>query len=209
MGSLVNTGTVLASLVDIDKYWVQVSVGVDELRWIAIPSVPSQKGSRVRVYYESAWGPDAYRTGTVERLLPDLEPQGRMARLLIAVTDPLQRQVDSTERYALILGAYVRVQIEGQELQDVIQVPRTALRDGMNVWIMQADNTLDIRRVNAVWNGNDHVYVDKGLAQGDLLIISDLATPVQSMALRTADSAGPERLAKAPDGGDGHGGEDD
>ena len=209
MGSLVNAGTVLASLIDVDKYWVQVSVSVEDLKWIAIPGATGSKGSRVRVYYESAWGPDVFRTGTVERLLPDLEPQGRMARLLVAVPDPLQIELDSPERHALIIGAYVRVQIEGQELQGIVQVPRTALRDGMNVWVMQADDTLDIRRVNAVWNTNDHVYVDNGLSQGNLLITSDLPTPVQGMTLRTMDPSVPERSEIQPDASDNRGGTHD
>ncbi|MEE8567977.1 MAG: efflux RND transporter periplasmic adaptor subunit [Anaerolineales bacterium] len=198
LGSQVNVSTALASLVDTDKYWIQVSVPVDELRWITIPDRNGDEGSLVRVYYESAWGPDAFRMGTVERLMTDLEPQGRMARLLVAVADPLELNSDSQNHHSLILESYVRVKIQGPDLADVVRIPRTALRDGNRVWVMQPDNTLDIREVTIIWGGNDHVCVTDGLADGDLLIISDLAAPVQGMALRTADSF-KQHLTQRPD----------
>ena len=189
LGSQVSVGAVFASLVGTDEYWVEASVPVDELKWINIPGYNSKSGSAVRVYYESAWGPDTFRLGTVERLMADLEPQGRMARLLVTVQDPLQLHGAVRTRHPLILGSYMRVEIEGLEVPDIVKVPRTAVREGNRIWVMSPDEKLDIRTVSIVWSGNDHVYISEGLADGDLLIISDFGTPVQGMPLRTADSS--------------------
>jgi len=186
LGAQVAVGAPLASLADTDEYWVQVSVPLGQLRWIRIPGVNGTTGSVVRVYHEAAWGAGPSRAGEVVRMLTDLEPQGRMARLLVAVKDPLELKAPPARRHALILGAYVRVEIDGRELPGVIRVARTALRDGDGVWVMGDDRTLDVRKVKIVWSGLDHVYVTDGLHEGDLLITSDLAAPVQGMALRTA-----------------------
>jgi RND family efflux transporter MFP subunit len=191
LGSHVSSGTVLASLVETDEYWVEVSTPVDELKWISIPGYNEKSGSAVRVYYESAWGKDAFRFGTVERLMTDLEPQGRMARLLIDVNDPLQLQANPGKRHPLILGSYVRVEIEGIEVPDIVKIPRTAVREANQVWVMSPDEKLEIRTVSIVWSGNDHVYVSDGLDDGDLLIMSSLGAPVQGMPLRTTDSSPP------------------
>jgi len=188
-GSQVAVGAPLASLVGTDKYWVRVSVPMDQLKWIHIPGFNSSAASTVRVYHKAAWGPKGFRTGTVERLMTDLEPEGRMAQLLVAVADPLHLAEPLQQRRQLILGAYVRVEIEGRELPDVVRVPRTALRDGKEVWVMRRDRTLDIRRVEIVWGGNEHVCVSGALGEGDLLIVSDLPTAVAGMALRTAKTA--------------------
>lgn len=202
LGAQVAIGTKLASLVGTDEYWVQVSVPLDQLKWIDIPEVNSQTGSAVRVYHEAAWGPAAFRKGTVQRLMTELEPQGRMARLLVTVQDPLELKSAPTVRHPLILGSYVRVEITGQPLPDVVRVPRTALRDGGHIWVMRADGTLDIRKVTIAWSGNDHVCIREGLAEGERLITSDLPAPVAGMALRlpgSPPSAGqPPRLAEKP-----------
>ncbi len=194
LGSQVSPGSTLASLVGTDEYWVEVSVPVDELKWISIPGYNEKSGSAVRVYYESAWGKDAFRIGTVERLMTDLEPQGRMARLLIIVKDALQLQANPGKRRPLILGSYVRVEIEGIEVPDIVKISRTAVREANHVWVMSPDETLEIRTVSIVWSGNDHVYVSDGLDDGDLLIMSSLGAPVQGMPLRTTDS-----LSERPD----------
>ncbi len=188
-GSEVAVGTPLASLVGTDKYWVRVSVPMDQLKWIHIPGFNSPQASTVRIYHKMAWGPTGFRAGTVERLMTDLEPEGRMAQLLVKVADPLHLKVPLDQRRQLILGAYVRAEITGRDLPDVVRLPRTALRDGKEVWVMRRDRTLDIREVEIVWGGDEHVCVCGGLGEGDLLIVSDLPAPVAGMALRTAKAA--------------------
>ena len=187
LGSLVSPGTELAQLAGTDEYWIEAAIPLDQLEWIDIPEVNSSEGATGRVYHESAWGPGAFRVGTVERLMTELEPHGRMAQLLVSVKDPLDLQAPPAERRPLLLGAYVRVEIQGRALPDVVRVPRTAFHDGDRIWVMQPDGTLDIREVTPVWSGAEHVCVSQDLSDGDLLVTSNLSAPVQGMALHRAD----------------------
>ncbi|HUS91597.1 MAG TPA: efflux RND transporter periplasmic adaptor subunit [Phycisphaerae bacterium] len=184
VGSQVSTVTPLATLVGTDEYWVEVSVPVDELRWLQVPRDANQPGSPVKISYGAAWGAGASRDGRVLRLTAELEAQGRMARLLVEVADPLCRDPAHAGLSAMILGAYVRVEIDGRELPDVAAVPRPALRDGRRVWIMTPENTLEFRPVEIVRRAEDRVYVTGSLRAGERLIVSDLGAPVEGMALR-------------------------
>lgn len=189
LGSQVSAGAELASVVGTDEYWVQVSIPVDQLKWIEIPGVGRSEGSPVQVLHETASGGGQSWEGEVARMMPNLEPQGRMAQVLVSVKDPLGLQKPLSERQPLILDSFVRVEIEGTQLDDVVRIERTSLRDGRDVWVMQPDGKLDIRKVAIAWSGNDHVYVSSGLADGDRLVITDIAAPVKGMALRTSQSA--------------------
>jgi RND family efflux transporter MFP subunit len=189
IGARVGAGSSIGSFVGTDTYWVRATVPVDELRWINVPGFNSDEGSQVRIFHEAAWGPDVFREGRVERLMTNLEPQGRMARLLIAVEDPLCLSSNENSCLALILDSYVRVEIEGDVIPDVVRLPRTALREGDNVWLISGDNRLEVREVEIVWSANEHVCVKKGLGAGDILITSDLPTPVEDMKLRLAGEA--------------------
>ncbi len=189
LGSYIAPGTPLATLVGTDEYWIEVSVPVDELQWIHIPGLEGNTGSNARVSHEAAWGRDAYRVGSVSRLMTEIEPGGLMAQLLVSVPDPLQLAEASDGALAMILGAHVDVQIEGKDLTNVVKVADTALRDGSQVWVMNPDRTLEIRNASVAWSSNDHVYISEGLEEGDLLITSGLAAPFQGMALRTAEEA--------------------
>jgi len=189
VGSQVSSATPVAQLVGTDEYWVDVSVPVDRLKWLEVP------GADARIHYEAAWGADAFRTGQALQLMTNLESQGRMARLLVSVRDPLSLTRGNTEQPALILGAYVRVEIAGADIEDVARIPRSALHDGDKVWIKTPKGKLDIRSVTVSWSDDEHVYIKAGLRDGELLVTSDLGTPVPGMDVRTAD----EKPAPKPD----------
>jgi len=197
VGSQVIKNAPLGNLVGTEEYWVEVSVAADQLKWIDVPGFNAEEGSQVRIYYEAAWGPGVFRLGVVKSLLPDLETEGRMARLLISVEDPLDLQKSvSSQRHPLLLGSYIRAEIQGRLLDNVTRIPRSALRSGGNVWILAKDNILEIRPIRIEWSNRDSVFVSDGLAEGDLLITSDLAAPVEGMKLRALDSP-----AYVPDAG--------
>ncbi|MDJ0763866.1 MAG: efflux RND transporter periplasmic adaptor subunit [Myxococcota bacterium] len=197
VGTRVTESTRLATLVGTDAYWIEVSVPVDQLKWIPIPKVNGDAGAPVRIFDEAAWGKGMHRTGQVLRLAADLEAQGRMARLLVEVIDPLALKPEQAGKPQLLIGSYVRVEIEGSDLQSVVPVDRGLLRDGSQVWVMSPEGTLDIRQVETAFQTSDKVFVTAGIKPGEKLIKTDLATPVAGMALRT-DSEPKQAKGKHP-----------
>lgn len=179
-GSQVAAMESLATLAGIDEYWVQVSVPVDRLSWIAIPNHHARSGAQVKVTYQGG----ATRSGRVLKLLSDLEDKGRMARLIIAVKDPLGLEEPSPSRPALLIGEYVRVAIEGRPIESAYRIPREALRDNTHIWIVNPESKLEIRPVETLWRDTRTVVLQQGLRPGDQVVISDLATPVNGMNLQ-------------------------
>ena len=117
------------------------------------------------------------------------------------VYSTIAEMADHVDAIAIFAPNYVRVEMVGRNLPNVVRVARTHLRDGDRVWVMAPDNTLDIRTVAVAWGGNDHVCVSDGLADGDRLIVSDLGAAVQGMALRLPDSGD---ATSRPAGAGGH-----
>jgi RND family efflux transporter MFP subunit len=178
LGSQASSQESLAELVGTDEYWIRASVPVDRLKWITIPRKTGEPGSPARIIY----GNGSYeREGSVIRLLGDLESEGRMARIIVAVKDPLNLDVGETKTPPLLMGEYVRVEIQGQKLVDVFRIPRIALRDDAYVWIAGEDDRLSVRRVETLWRDAESVLLRAGLEDGERLIISDLPTPVKGM----------------------------
>ena len=184
IGSQVSAQEQLAALIGTDAYWIRVAVPVDRLKWITIPRRAGEKGSRVRVSYGNGADAGFERTGTVVKLLSDLETDGRMARLLVEVKDPLSLTVKKNRPPDLLLGDYVRVEIEGHEIDDVHRIPRTALRDDSVIWVAGKDEKLHIREVKTLWRDRDTVFFRDGIEPEELLIVSDLQSPVEGMDLR-------------------------
>jgi hypothetical protein len=120
----------------------------------------------------------------VARLLSDLETEGRMARILVEVPDPLGLKASNRDRTPLLIGEYVRVEVMGRKLDGVFQIPRTALKDNSSIWIVSQNQTLEIRKVRPVWRDADVVLLQNGLKSGEQLIVSDLPAPVEGMTVR-------------------------
>ena len=180
VGDQASLGKVLAQLVGTDTYWVLASVRVGELKWIALPNAEGKKGALVKVILSG----NRVRDGVVIRQLPDLEANGRMARLLIAVDNPLVKSSDVNQA-PMLLGEYVRVQIQGPEREGVYRISREALRDGSELWLLNKDNKLNIVNAEVVWTDKESVVLNSGAwKDDDKLIITDLDVVVDGMQLR-------------------------
>jgi RND family efflux transporter MFP subunit len=175
LGSQAAPQDILAELAGTDAYWVTVSVPVDRIHRITIP------GSTARIHS----GNDHVREGTVIKLLGDLEEKGRMARVLIEVKDPLAQQPENSGKKPLLLGEYVRADIDGQVLSQVFSIPRNALRENSQVWLATSTNTLAARTVEVLWRDAGRVLVADGLSAGEELIVSDITAPIPGMDIST------------------------
>ncbi len=199
VGDVASTNTVLVTLVGTDRIWIEAAVPVAQLRWLDIPGRAGEDGSPARIYNPDAWGPEAYREGRVFRLVPELNPQGRMARVLVVVDDPFALKPEHAGRPRLLIGSYVRVVLEGPSLRDVIRLPRSMVWDGDTVRVMTADRTLDLRRVEIAYRGRDHVLISSGIAPGDRIITTDLTTAVQDLPVRSRGDADEDVAESASD----------
>lgn len=187
LGASVTPTTTLATLVGNDTYWVEAPIAASQVKWIKV----GQQGSAVRIYDAAAWGPDRYREGRVAGMAATVETRGRMVELLIEVADPLALAERSEGLPKLLLDSYVRVEIEGASLPRAAMIERDLIRDGDHVWIMDEQGNLDIRPVEIAFRARDHVLVTAGVSTGEKLVISNLPSPVQGMALRVMGTEEP------------------
>lgn len=202
VGSHVTAQSTLATLTGTDRYWVQTSIPMDRLDWIDVPRQNDRTGSKVTVYQGGTPSRNDSWEGSVVRLMGDLDPKGRMARILVAIDDPLKLSSDSTRSRPLIMGAYVHAEITGRKVDRVARLIRPTVHENNTVWIMQDDGTLSVRTVSILWRDNDAVLVDQGILPGEKLIVTDLAAPVDGMQIRVADeipaAEEPQKEKKTP-----------
>ncbi len=154
-----STGTPLAKLVGTDNFWINVSVPIDKLRWLKIPEINGIKGAAAKISYESAWGKDVYRKGEIKRLQAEIEPEGRMAKILVEIDDPLCQKAENKTKPPLMLGTYMQVALEGSTLNNVVELPETALHDGKTLWLLNEKNELVFVNVEPIWTENGKIYL--------------------------------------------------
>ena len=181
LGQLISPQTMVARLVGTDEYRVQVSVPVASLRTIHART-EDEPGSPATIIQRVGQG-NIERQGEVIRQLPDLDPGGAMARILVRIENPLGEKGE----LPLLLGSFVDVATEALPISNAIRVPRVALRNGRNVYVMNDRNLLEIRDVDIAWSEPDAVLVTGGLQPNERVVISRIATPIPNMLLRSVD----------------------
>lgn len=181
LGDVVSTADTLATLAATDDYWVDVSLPVDQLRWLQAPGGDTP-ATRARIYYPDAWGDDAYMPASVLRIQGQLEANGRLARVLLQVPHPLGG--DNSDGHRLLLGAYVKAMLAATMPAHSVMIDSAYLRENNTVWLLSDQHTLDIHSVKVAYRDNSRAVIAAGLAAGDEVITSDLNAPIQGMPLR-------------------------
>ncbi len=183
VGQLVRLQDTVATLAATDVFWVEAAMPVARLKELRFSDGTALNGSAVKVTLVT--GEDAVsRDGVTLRKLGQLDPKGRMAKVLIAVQDPLRLRAAARDRDdAILLGSYVHLSVAAGTLEDVYAIPRYALRENSRIWVCDAKQELAIRDVEVVWRRQDDVLILDGFQAGDQLVTTHLASVVPGMPL--------------------------
>ena len=200
MGSLLSPQSTVATLAATEHFRIRVAVPVSKLSAMSIPGFNAEKGSMAYVRHDLGFS-RIEKKGRVSRLRAEIDPAGRMAHLFVEVEDPMNRSgagtADGKEQLPLLIGAYVEVEIAIPAEHSLIKVPREAMHNGDEVYVFTGDGRLAIRRVDIAWNRRHSVLVDKGLEEGERIIVSRLISPVEGMQLRLHEKSD-DQMGEAP-----------
>ncbi|MHC4759102.1 MAG: hypothetical protein ACYTE8_10635 [Planctomycetota bacterium] len=103
---------------------------------------------------------------------------------MVSVVVEVQNPFDTTSgKYPLLPGAFVEVSIIGNIVTNIAVIPRDALREGNNVWLVNNDR-LHIKKLDVARADTQYAYITEGIEDGSLLVISSLEFAVDEMMVR-------------------------
>ncbi|WP_200762369.1 efflux RND transporter periplasmic adaptor subunit [Nitrosophilus alvini] len=181
-GEVVNSSKRLLLLARADRFWIDVTLSPEKLKYIDIPGYNSKKGSVASVRH-SFWPKTAKSVSVkVISLKKEVDNGSKMANILLEAKDPLGIE---TEGAKLLLNSFVEVEIEGKTIKECAKIPRVALRASDTIWVYTKEKLLDIRKTEVLWKDKKFAYIKaKDLNDGEMVITSNIETPVEGMRLR-------------------------
>jgi RND family efflux transporter MFP subunit len=186
-GQILGLQTPIATLAGTDHFWIQLSIPVSLLPRITFPQGQKKQGNAVKVLLEEInGGSQIVRQGKLFKLLGDLGPKGRMARVLVSIEDPLNlaEKTDTDSPSKILLGSYVKVRIDAGTIDNVYTIPRQAVREGDRLWVVSDKGILNIKSAQILWRRIDELLVSAEINPGEEVIISRLQSPLPGMAVR-------------------------
>jgi RND family efflux transporter MFP subunit len=197
LGQLVSPQDAVAKLAATEEFWVEASVPIARLGDIRFAGDDGSGASSVTITVATG-DASIVRKGVALRALGNLDPQGRMARVLVSIHDPLALQTDEAGgNKPILLGSYVRLAIDAGTIHGVYSIPRRALRENNRVWVRDGEGKLQIREVEIIWRRHEDVLVRDGFEPQDQLVVTHLASVIPGMPLDVRDE--PLRVASTPE----------
>ena len=104
------------------------------------------------------------------------------SRMLYGVAR-VRADTNGDDTLSLPVGMFVQAEIRGRNVEDIIRLPRSAMRDHNQVIVIDPDNRLHFRHVSILRLEHDDMLVNGGLEAGELVCISPLQTAVEGMSV--------------------------
>ena len=180
LGQYVRPGERLATIFSTDAAEIAVPLDNESLRWFHVPGFTQGQGPGARAMIRARIaGKEGSWEGRVVRAEGKLDEQTRMVRVVVRVDRPY------AARPPLAMGLFVSVEILGHEIPDLTIIPRSALREGQVVWVVDPDGRLHYRKVEVARIDGDQVQVSSGLRTGDQVVVSHLKMVTDGMEVRS------------------------
>jgi RND family efflux transporter MFP subunit len=176
-GDNARTGKTLMTLAATGRWFVRATLPVSDLQ-----NFPNIGNREYRAEVQT--GGAQSRSGTLYKLLPGLSEQGRMARVLVTVDNPLSPDAGRP----LLLDEVVPVTLFGEIQENVCLIERRHLRSGPAVWMVDAEDHLHICPVEVVQSYADRVMIQFEFSNDWKLMTSSMDAPVDGMKVRTPES---------------------
>ena len=195
-GQFIRSGTALGTIYATDIAEVTVSIADDDLAWITVNYEASDGGVPVDVSAEFA-GAEHHWKGRAVRLGGAVDSRSRLVSVVVEIPNPYER---SGNRPPLIEGMFVDVLFSSEPPAGSVVIPRTALRPGDQVWVIDEKRALRIRQVQVARAGIDQAIITGGLASGDRICTSNLQYVTDGMPVRVEGDPVPAEDKPGPDG---------
>ncbi|NOY38772.1 MAG: efflux RND transporter periplasmic adaptor subunit [Nitrospirae bacterium] len=187
-GQYVRAGSSVAVVAGTETAEIVVPLSLEDLQWLRIPRQGSEaKGSPAKVRISVGKKSFSWQ-GRVVRSLGEVDPKGRMARVVVAVDDPYYLKTRrNNDEPDLEMGMFVEVTFSGEILTGVVPVPASALRENNTVWVVNKEDRLNIRPVTVVRREQQRVIISDGLKEGERLVLTSISGAAEGMKLRLLD----------------------
>ena len=188
VGQYIRPGAQLGTIYAVDVAEVRLPLSDRQLGLVDVPLRyrEATESEGTPVVLKGQYGGKSYEwMGRVVRAEGGLDEKNRLLYVVAQIEDPYARDVNQPDRPPLSAGTFVEAQIAGRYHQGVFTVPRRALRNGNQLWLVDADKRLFRRQVDVMYKGKNEVYVSGGLNNGEQIVLSQLDIAVEGMQVRT------------------------
>lgn len=183
VGQYVNRAASVAILYGADVVEVRVPLANRQLGFLDIPlggrgelSADEAPDVTLRGIYG---GSEQFWSGKLVRIEAAIDANSNTVQTIIRVTQP-----EDANSVPLPIGLYVEAAIEGKQVDDIIALPRSVIRNNNQVLVVDAENKMFYRDVEVYRLEENRVLISGGLLPGEFICTSPIQAVVDGMSVQ-------------------------
>jgi len=185
VGQHVAAGQYLGKIYSAGGLEIEIHIPVKEFKWL-----PADMGqntfAKAEIIFEGG-GTALTWQGHVVRTKAQMDEKTRTLPVVVEVDE---NSITDAKRstFRLRPGMFVRVRVTGNTIGQAYVIPRYLVYPDDVVYILEEDH-LRIKPVNVLRTYKESVIIDRGLAEGDLIIKTPLSSAADGMPVRVKPEA--------------------
>ncbi len=182
LGQYVTPGQPLGEIFSTEMVEVSLALSDADLTRAGLPvafrETEDNPGPNVRLS-ATVGGEQRVWNGRITRTASRFDSSTRLLAAITQVDDPYGAGADGG--VPLAVGLFVSAQIEGRRIDEAVTLPRTALRNDQDVYVIRDDNQIEIRQVAVIDSDRERVVLASGVEPGERVVVSPLRGAVNGM----------------------------
>jgi RND family efflux transporter MFP subunit len=202
VGQYVSTGTPLAKVYAVDFAEVRLPLSNRQLEFVDVPEIyrrdtPGTRppGPALQLIARVGGATHTWQ-GQVVRAEGAIDTKSRQLFVVGQIEDPYGKA--QADRPPLKVGQFVEARIEGHVLRDVFVVPRSALRLGTQVQIVDDEDRVRNLTVTIRYSDEARAVIDGGLSEGTRLVVTPVGAGMEGVRVEPLAAGSP---GEQPGGG--------
>lgn len=184
IGQFVNSGTPLAVTFSVEVAEIRLPLPDSQLPYLNLDEHELVQGRGPGVVLSANIGGQLNSwQGRIIRTEGIFDERSRVLYLVAQIDDPYNRYSQKWQ-HSLRMGTFVEAAIEGEQLDNVIRLPRTALRRDNKIWTVSDNDTLRPVTVEIAHADEQSVLIRSGLISGQLICLTVPENPFPGTPVR-------------------------
>jgi RND family efflux transporter MFP subunit len=189
LGQYVNRAQSVAVLYGADEVEVRVPLALRQLGYLDIPlghrGEFSENEAPVVTLTGLYGGEELKWHGKLVRIEAQIDPNSNTVQTIIRVQQPEAVASSPNARdIPLPIGLFVEANITGKQIEDIISLPRSVIRNNNQVLVVDAENKMYFRDVDIYRLEEDRVLITGGLEPGEYICVSPIQAVVNGMSVQ-------------------------
>jgi len=181
VGQFVGAGTQLAVIFASDVAEIRLPLPDKDLPFVDLKAQPPVEVTA------NIGGTDYYWRGKIVRTEGVFDEQSRVLYVVAQVADPYNQDGESWA-YPLRIGTFVGANIDGRRADNLVVLPRSALRRDNRVWTIDSNHRLVPKTVSVLRTDASSVYINRGLEDNELVCLTLLENPLPGTVVRHVEA---------------------